>query len=168
VYQLQAFPDLFTLLKDAGLPITITIIFGYLLFRYLIAPKFSALLESHDAALKKIDSMEGTTKEVHSLMLTLTDGYENHIEDTKRMADEELWKHCPIERCPNLQKVITFLETINRELKDFAESAKESKSATQDSIVEVSSKIDNFINGLGSEFIATLRDMRKNNSRNEN
>lgn len=158
---MQWFPDVVSFLKDAGVAITAAFVFGYILL-YSLTRKLSSLFESHGTAVQKIDSIERRSKEIYALVQSFSDNYQDHIYDTKRMADEELWKHCPVERCPNLQKVINFLEQISRELKDFADSAKDSRSTTQASITDVSEKIDKFINGLGSEFIMTLRDMRKN------
>lgn len=158
---MQWFPDITTFLKDAGLPLTLAFLFGYILFRYVILNKLKTLLSSHDVAVDKIDKITETATETNQIVKSISSRYDEHVAETRRALGDEPWRHCPVDRCPNLGKVINFLEQISREIKDFAEGAKESRNVTQGSIVDVSEKIDMFINSLGSEFIATLRDMRK-------
>lgn len=156
---MQFFQDIATLLTNAGLPPMTSLLLCIMFF--LVGASYKYFRSELKAISEKIDTIKTQVEPIHGIVKAFNDSQMDHILDTKKMADEELWKHCPVERCPNIQKVINFLEQISREIKEFSDTAKESRGATQASISDVSAKIDTFIHNLGGEFIATLRDLRK-------
>ncbi|MBI4962511.1 MAG: hypothetical protein HY913_04480 [Desulfomonile tiedjei] len=163
----------------AGIGIPVLAFVLYLAYRYVLhlRDKVQNYLTNVEQRIEKItdawvkngkvvdqsvltDEMRQAVQEIREINQKFDDVFMCHVEDTKRLADEEIWKHCPIERCPNLSQVLTFLEQVNRELKEFATEAQESRVQTRSSISDISTRIDKFIDGLGSEILITIRELR--------
>lgn len=76
-----------------------------------------------------------------------------HHEDTKRIAHEDHWKNCEIERCPQLLHIHTRLSEVIRITEDLAERAEESRAETREAINIYMRRFDDF----ASHAIAALR-----------
>jgi hypothetical protein len=118
----------------------------------------------HESSLASTDKRIIRREELLDLLQTMSardDAFAEHIKDTKKLASEEVWKHCPIDRCPNLSKIVNFLSEISTEIKTFTTSASQVRDQTQSTIINISSRIDRFIDGLGQEFLISLRSRRR-------
>jgi len=76
-----------------------------------------------------------------------------HVEDTERLASEEHWKSCQLDKCPYLLKFFNKLEGIAQETRDFAEAAKLSREQTRELISILMRRLDD----LFVQQIAVLR-----------
>lgn len=77
-----------------------------------------------------------------------------HQEESALIASEEHWRHCPIERCPTMQKVTTMVEEYRKWLYDYTDETKTTRELTRESINQLTNKLDH----VTSELLGFLRD----------
>ena len=76
-----------------------------------------------------------------------------HQEESTIISSEEHWKHCPIERCPTMQKLTNQVEDYRQWLHEYTEETKSTRELTRESINKLTNKLD-FVTG---ELLLTLR-----------
>lgn len=68
-----------------------------------------------------------------------------HMENVERLASEEHWKHCDIDRCANLSNIVRTMEQMRQYMNDFVEQGKEHRQVTLNMISDVFSRLDLFL-----------------------
>ena len=68
-----------------------------------------------------------------------------HLENVDRLASEEHWKHCEIDRCVHLSNIVRILEQMREHMNNFVEQGKEHRHVTQTMISDVFSRLDLFL-----------------------
>lgn len=76
-----------------------------------------------------------------------------HHEAAKRVANEDHWKNCELERCPQLHRIHSQLNEAIRITKELAARADESRAQTREAIHVLMRRFDDF----ASHAIAALR-----------
>ncbi len=93
---------------------------------------------------------------VEQIREELDDRIGRHLENVDRLASEEHWKHCDIDRCVHLSNVVRLMEQMREYMKDFVDQGKEHRQITQSMISDVFSRLDLFL----VEVIKTTNMMR--------
>ena len=81
-----------------------------------------------------------------------------HQEESTAISSEEHWKHCPIERCPTMQKITQSVEEYRQWLHDYTDETKSTRELTRESINLLTNKLDY----VTSELLASLREFSIN------
>ncbi len=112
--------------------------------------------QQHRLLVKLVDLVEDLRVELNAKI-------GRHFENVDRLASEEHWKHCDIERCVHLSNLMRAVEHMREYLKDFVEQGKEHRQITQSMISDVFTRLDLFL----VEVIKTTNVIRgeKNDSR---
>jgi hypothetical protein len=114
---MQWFPDITTLLKDTGLAVALSLVFGYIIIR-LLGVKITSLLRSHDSAVSKISALEesihdpkdGTGKKVLTRAEIVT-GLEQLCVKMNGISGD-MKKRCDVAECPSLSKIVESLSDV--------------------------------------------------------
>lgn len=109
------------------------------------------LLEEHQQLLKVIlQKIFDVQRETVGLL-------KKHIIDVEKIADDEKFVTCDVNRCKHLPRVITLIEQTRESLKDFVEDEKEGRYAVKDSVQGISAKFDMFL----VEVLRALQDEKR-------
>ena len=68
-----------------------------------------------------------------------------HLENVDRLASEEHWKHCEIDRCVHLSNIVRIMEQMREDMRNFVEQGKEHRQVTHTMISDVFSRLDLFL-----------------------
>jgi hypothetical protein len=78
--------------------------------------------------------------QLQEIVTALQDNATTHYSDVERLASDEHWKNCQVDKCPNMPNIISNLKQNNERLTEIIEG----------------------LRGLTIEIIATLRTLRTN------
>ena len=73
------------------------------------------------------------------------------IATNNHLANDEHWKHCPIDRCPNISVVRDALWRVEAEVLEFKKGAETSRQTTLEKV----DSIEKSMKGFANEFIST-------------
>ena len=110
---------------------------------------FSFLSDIKDIVAAIREDLEDHNSEAH-----------NHYSDVKRMSDEEPWKHCSIEKCPHLPKILDKIERVIEKFNQFDIDAERSRQATGTTLTQLDShvgKVHTEFNNLARTIIDVLK-----------
>lgn len=79
---------------------------------------------------KSLDDLKKELEIIHKDFLSHKQEAANHYQDVSRLAGEEMWKHCDVQRCSHLQGLGNKFERILERLDSFDRRAEESRSST--------------------------------------
>jgi hypothetical protein len=123
---------------------------------------------SHHEHLQMI---RDTIIEVRSALQVQTQAAFKHYEDVERLTDEEHWKNCPVDKCPNFPRLlgqygelVGKFEGLASRLEMFEVNSSEMRNRNN----EILDNLAKELSSLGREVIATLRVAQKiRNSKGE-
>lgn len=110
---------------------------------------FSFLSDIKDIVAEIREDLEDHNVEAH-----------NHYTDVKRLSDEEPWKHCSIEKCPHLPKILDKIERVIEKFNQFDIDAERSRQATRTTLTQLDShvgKVHTEFNNLARTIIDVLK-----------
>jgi hypothetical protein len=90
----------------------------------------------------------------------LTELCQEHFNTTDKIASQEHWKNCPIEKCPNLHVLLYEVKELTSQMKEFKTQTEEYRSKNDISINSLVSRIDAML----IEVIAFLKALVMKNS----
>lgn len=104
-----------------------------------------------------------TLAEIRQIATRFDSVFMQHVKDTERVAQEDHWKNCPVEKCPHLQRFSDKIDGIAEDIADFAEEAKFSQESTQEAIGVIMRRFDDF----ASHALAALRNSKTDKSKEQ-
>ena len=79
---------------------------------------------------KLFDELKKEIETIHKDFLSHKQEAASHYQDVNRLAGEDMWKHCDVQRCSHLQGIGNKLERIMERLDSFDRRADETRSGT--------------------------------------
>ena len=80
-----------------------------------------------------------------------------HFDDVKRLSDDEHWKNCPVDKCPNFGKILAAYQEMVAKFEVYEVRSVENRTRTNETLDELTKELM----ALGREIIATLRSQRE-------
>jgi hypothetical protein len=105
---------------------------------------------SHSACVTAVTE---SLREMREIATRFDAVFMEHHEATKRIANEDHWKNCELERCPQLHRLHFQLNEANRMTEELAARADESRAQTREAMHVLMRRFDDF----ASHAIAALR-----------
>lgn len=151
--------DLYHIFRDHGASaiLVLAVVAGLIFIAFLF---FRSKYDSWSEKMERVDMNLLLTREATDKLLSLLE--ETHAdlhsmaESQKVIASEEHWKHCPLDRCPNLGRVNLKVDECLKVIEQFAQDGKNSRSETRAIVERIVEKQD----ALSNEIIAILRQIR--------
>ena len=126
----------------------------------LIAKLYQAHIDTRGEPLKMYDhhiKMQEMLNDIKVLMEAYQDNADIHYGDVKRLAGEEKWHNCPIDKCPNFPKILIAYQELIAKFEIFQVHAVESRDRANESLDRMADELFR----LGQEVIAALRLQRE-------
>ena len=114
---------------------------------------FEKLNSNCDIFTDMVEEIRGRAERVDGLIIKLS-------EDTERIASEEHWKSCTVDRCPYLQKFYSELKGATHLIQTFSDEARVSREGTKEAVNTMMKRIDDFA-------IAVIAALKKNSNGKE-
>ena len=83
----------------------------------------------------------------------------SHYEDVKRLNDDEIWTRCPLDKCPNMGRFTSVLQSLVEKFENFDKKAQESRAATGNSLEGINAQMQQVGKEIGDTFKVLLQTM---------